>query len=289
MTISQDDSGAGGERPYGAILLDLDGTLVNDEGTVHPQNVEALQAVSRAGTVVMVATGRSLLATLEVLDLLELPTPAVIFNGAAIYNHANGRMIEERLLSKRLLAQAHDFLGRSGDLSVIMCAKEKFARAPRCGEEERALSGLKRIQTIPGEELAAIENVLRVTVLSRRHSDSHGLNAELGQEVQGPSYRTHFPLALLPRYKGSPFSVADLHAPCQGKAEALRYIAETHGIEANRVVAVGDAYNDVPMVEAAGLGVAMGNAVGGLKRRADRIIGDNQGAAIAGLVEELFL
>ncbi len=289
MTISRDDSETGEARPYGAILLDLDGTLVDDQGSVHPRNVEALRAASGTGTVVMVATGRSLLATLEVLDVLELPTPAVVFNGAAIYNPSNDRMLEERLLSKRLLTQTHDYLGRTGDLSVIMCSRDKYARAPRCEEEQRALSGLKSIQTIPSEELASIENVLRVTILSRRHPDSHGLNDELGQEVQGPSYRTHFPLALLPRYKGSPFSVADLHAPCQGKAEALRYIAETHGIEAGRVVAVGDAYNDVPMVEAAGLGVAMGNGVGGLKRRADRVIGDNHGPAIAELVEELFL
>ncbi len=289
MTISQDNLETPGGRPFAAILLDLDGTLVDDQGSVHPRNLEALQAASQAGTVVMVATGRSLLATHEVLDVLELPTPAVIFNGAAIYCPSKGRMLEERLLSKRLLTQAHDHLGRTGDLAVIMCAHNKYARAPRCAEEERALSGLKKIETVSEQELAGIENVLRVTFLSQRHPDSHGLHEELEREIVGPSYRTHFPLALLPRYKGSPFSVADLHAPCQGKAEALRYIEEAHGLTADRVVAVGDAYNDVPMVEAAGLGVAMGNAVGGLKRRADRIIGDNQGPAIAELVEELFL
>jgi hypothetical protein len=237
----------------------------------------------------MVATGRSLVATRGVLEVLALQTPAVVFNGAAIFCPTSDRMLEERLLSKRLLAQAHDLLVRTGDLSVIMCAHHKYARAPQSAEEERALSGLRNIETLPAEELAHVENVLRVTFLSKRHADSHGLNEELQREIVGPSYRTHFPLALLPRYKGSPYSVADLHAPCLGKAEALRYIEETHGIPASRVVAVGDAYNDVPMVEAAGLGVAMGNAVSGLQRRADRVIGDNQGTAIAELVEELFL
>lgn len=253
MTISRDNPETANGKPYGAILFDLDGTLVNDEGQVHPRNLEAVRAASEGGTVVMVATGRSLVATLDVLNVLDLPTPAVVFNGAAIYSRSKDRLIEERLLSKRLLVQAHDLLARTGDLSVIMCARNKYARAPRCEEEERALSGLKRIETVPEEDLAGIENVLRVTFLSRRFPDSHGLNDELEREVQGPSYRTHFPLALLPRYKGSPYSVADLHAPCLGKAEALRYIQETHGMPAERIVAVGDAYNDVPMIEAAGL------------------------------------
>jgi Cof subfamily protein (haloacid dehalogenase superfamily) len=289
MTIFRENSDTSSERAYGAILLDLDGTLVDDHGSVHERNVEALRAASEGGTVVMVATGRSLMATLEVLDVLELPTPAVVFNGAAIYCPKTGRMLEERLLSKRILTQAHDLLERTEDLSVIMCARNKYARAPRCAEEERALSGLKKVETVSVQALSEIENVLRVTFLSQRHEESRSLSEELEREVVGPSYRTHFPLSVLPRYKGSPFNVADLHAPCQGKAEALRYIEETHGITADRVVAVGDANNDIPMVEAAGLGVAMANAVAGLQRRADRVIGDNHGTAIAELVEELFL
>ncbi|MEZ5976532.1 MAG: HAD hydrolase family protein [Planctomycetota bacterium] len=170
-----------------------------------------------------------------------------------------------------------------------MTAFEKFARKPRNQAERDALAGLHKIQEVEAHEPPAVENVMRVTFLSDRHADSHAYHADLEQAVVGPSYRTHFPLSLLPRYVGSAYQVTDLHPPCLGKAEALRYLAETHGIQARQVVAVGDAYNDVPMIEAAGLGVAMGNAVGGLKRRAARVIGDNEGPAIGELVRELFL
>ncbi|MCA9003143.1 MAG: HAD-IIB family hydrolase, partial [Planctomycetes bacterium] len=115
MTIARDENGAGGEREFGAILLDLDGTLVHDGGHVHPRNVEALRAASENGVVVMVATGRSLIATRGVIEDLGLASPAVVFNGAAIYCPKDDRMLEERILSKRLLAQAHALLERTDD------------------------------------------------------------------------------------------------------------------------------------------------------------------------------
>ena len=61
-----------------------------------------------------------------------------------------------------------------------------------------------------------------------------------------------------------------------------------HGIPAERVLAIGDASNDVPMLEAAGLGVAMANSMGQALAAADRTIGDNNSDAIADLLEELF-
>ena len=76
---------------------------------------------------------------------------------------------------------------------------------------------------------------------------------------------------------------------CFTLAEGLRVLHERWGIPAERVVAVGDATNDVPMLAAAGLGVAMGNSFPGTRSAADRVIGDNDTDAIGLLVEELFL
>ena len=59
-------------------------------------------------------------------------------------------------------------------------------------------------------------------------------------------------------------------------------------MDAQRVVAVGDATNDVPMFEAAGLGVAMANGMPEARAAADRVIGDNNSDALAELLDELF-
>ena len=134
-----------------------------------------------------------------------------------------------------------------------------------------------------------LEEVIRITLLSPRHDSSLALYTEIQAVLDGPAYLTHFALSSLPHFPNSPFQIVDVQPDCGGKAAALRVLAERYGIPAERVVAVGDADNDLPMLRHAGLGVAMGNATPAAKDVADRVIGDHNGEALGLLIEELFL
>ena len=123
----------------------------------------------------------------------------------------------------------------------------------------------------------------------RCFAHSADYHAEVEQAVRLPAYYTHFPLSILPAHRASTYQAVDVHPPCRGKAEALRFLLEHFGIPPERVVAVGDASNDVPMVRAAGLGVAMENSMKELLEVADRVIGHHDTTAISELIEELFL
>ncbi|HET8933938.1 MAG TPA: HAD hydrolase family protein, partial [Polyangiales bacterium] len=96
------------------------------------------------------------------------------------------------------------------------------------------------------------------------------------------------PLAALVGFRDSTAQVVDVQPACDGKAEALRVLAENYGIDAARVVAVGDAGNDVPILRAVGLGVAMGNAPPAVQAVAARVIGTNNSSALAELIETVF-
>ncbi|MBK7877829.1 MAG: HAD family phosphatase [Planctomycetes bacterium] len=148
------------------------------------------------------------------------------------------------------------------------------------------MSGLKLVER---DELDGAEYVIRVSLFSRDHGDSARFAREVEAAVDGPCYITDFPLNVLPHHRESRLDVIDLHPPCLGKAEALRFLAEEHGIPPERVVAVGDATNDVPMFEAAGLSVCMSTGMEEARRVARRVIGSNEADSIAELVEELFL
>lgn len=275
-------------RAFDALLVDLDGTLLNRRSELPPANRKALRLAEERGVRVMVVTGRSLVATLPILLELGLTAPSAVFNGAAIWCPRSERFLEERTLSNRTLERTLDFGRCTGDLTIVMQSGRKLALAPRDDVELRALEGLHGLEFVEREELRQ-DYTMRVTFVSRRHPSSVELEAEFVEHCPFPTYLTHFPLSILPDHSDSPMHALDVHPPCRGKAEALRYLQEVEGIPSERVVAIGDASNDEPMIRAAGLGVAMGDGMASTRSLADRVIGGNDTSAIADLVEELFL
>jgi len=275
-------------RSYDALLLDLDGTLVDDRGGIHARTLASLRAAREQGVCVMVATGRSELASAEVLATLGMETLAVVYNGAAVWCPRRERLVEERLLSNRTLARALELGRAEGYLTVTMQAGAKHASPPRNAVEEAALGDMHGMLDVRADWDLPAEYVIRVTFYSDRHGTSAEFGAEIERAIGEPVYVTHFPLAALASHRSSPLQVVDVHPPCLGKAEALRVLAESYGIPAERVVAIGDASNDVPMLRAAGLGVAMQESMDEALAVADRVIGSNNSDAIGALVEELF-
>ena len=129
---------------------------------------------------------------------------------------------------------------------------------------------------------------IRVTLFAERES-SAAFAEELEQWIGQPIYMTHFPLSVLAHHRDSKLAVVDVHPPCRGKAEGLRVLEELYGIAPERTVAVGDATNDIPMFEAAGLAVAMQDGMPEAIAEADRVIASARDDPIGRLVDELFL
>ena len=78
--------------------------------------------------------------------------------------------------------------------------------------------------------------------------------------------RRFFPLETLPELSDFPLVYVDLEPASKGKAEALVFLEEEYDIPFEKVIAIGDQVNDIPMVEAAGLGVSMGNGTHFIER-----------------------
>ncbi len=276
-------------RAYDAILLDLDGTLVDDDGEIHPVTRKNLHAASESGVTVMIATGRSEATAVPVIESLGIDTPAVIYNGAAVYCPRERRLLEERNLPFELLEDLLDYADRFDHLPVVMCAKTKLALCPRTDAEEIALHDMKNLRIVEPKAMR-VERPIRVSLFSGTHATSDDFVRELMQEVgELDAYLTWFPLNLLPTHRGSELLVIDVQPRCQGKAEAFRILKDRFGVSPERTIAIGDAGNDLPILERAGLAVAMENALPEVKAAAHRVIGMNDSAAIGELVAELLL
>lgn len=274
-------------RSYDALVLDVDGTLLGDDERVHPRTLQALARAHAAGVVVMLATGRAHGTTRGLMRELGLTAPAMVYNGAAVYCPREDRLIERLVLADQLVAELHALATPRDLLTVVEHGDERYARAARNQHEAGLLAWLGCVLH-PAEALSLGQTV-RFTIFSEQHHDSLALHDEVRQVVSQPAYYTHFGLAMLAGFRDSKVQGLDVHPVCDGKAEAFRVLEAQYGITCGRVVAVGDADNDLPMLKLAGMGVAMGNATDAAKRTARRVIGDNCSDALARLIEELFL
>jgi Cof subfamily protein (haloacid dehalogenase superfamily) len=275
-------------RPYSALVLDIDGTLLDEQEQLHERTASAIARARAAGTVVMLATGRSHHGTREIAQRLDLDTPAIVFNGAAVYGLREDRLLSQYWLADAFVSELLDYAQSTELLQVVARADAQAVRTP-LAHEATLLGGFRNLHAVPFTQLPRTE-ALRVTLFSQRHADSATLLDEVQRAVPGhPAYYTHFGLCALAGFRDSSAQVVDVQPYCQGKAEALPLLQRNYGIAPEQVVAVGDASNDIPILRAAGLGVAMGHANPETKAVAKRVIGDNHGTALAELIEELFL
>jgi Cof subfamily protein (haloacid dehalogenase superfamily) len=275
-------------RAYDALVLDIDGTLLDEQNLIRPRTLTAIARAKKAGVVVMLATGRSHWGTREVFDMLELETLAVVINGAGVYDRREDRLIEHYALPEPMVANLLEYAEREQLLTVVSAMDGQYARQPE-GQETHILSDLRSLNIVTAQELPR-GDVTRVTLFSLKHVSSQSLYDDTRRAAGDyPAYYTHFPLAALAHFRASTAQVVDAQPDCRGKAEAFRVLMSRYRIAPERVVAVGDANNDLPMLRVAGLAVAMGNATPEAKAAAHRVIGDNDSDALAELIEELFL
>ncbi len=276
-------------RDYDALLLDLDGTLLTPDESIHPRTREAILEAERQGVEVMVVTGRSKISAMPIVTELGLDAPTVLFNGCAVWCHKDERMLEERTIATRTLERLHGWAADRGAQVLVMTADEKLALEPRNDEEARNFEGFIGVQFVDRPALLRDYTIRLSFLMKCGEVGSATVAAELEEAAGAPIYISHFPLSILPRHQTNPYSAIDVHAPCQGKAEAIRLLQETKGIPASRVIAIGDADNDIPMLRRAGLGVAMGNAFPEVQAEADLVLDHHRTDAIGALVEERLL
>jgi HAD superfamily hydrolase (TIGR01484 family) len=117
------------DRAYDALVLDIDGTLLDERGRVPPRVAHALARARAAGVLVTLATGRSHHATRPLMRELELDAPAVVFNGSALYCPREDRLIERRVLPDAFVAQLQALAELRDLLALVEHGDARYARA----------------------------------------------------------------------------------------------------------------------------------------------------------------
>jgi len=244
--------------PY-LVALDIDGTLIDYDQSMTERVRTAVAGVVAAGHQVVVATGRSVVGTVDVLALLDLAQGfAVCSNGAVTLRldpQAQGGYVVHDTVT--FDARAAVALLRQ-ELPDALFAVEVVGSGSRINAPwpEGELSGV--LEVVPFERLLDGETT-RVVVRSPEHAPEHFLEMVERIGLHGVSYAVGYTAWL------------DLAPEGVSKASALEKVRVELGVPPGRTLAVGDGRNDLEMLAWAARGVAMGNAADVVLAAADEI------------------
>ena len=243
------------------VALDVDGTTINHAGELSPAVHDAVRDVVADGHHVIIATGRSIVATMIVLDQLGIDTGyAVCSNGAVTLEldpraDRGFRVIEAVTFDP---APALNMLRAEWPDAVVAVEELGVGFKLSAPFPDGELQGALRV--VPWEELVA-EPVTRVTFRAPNGTaeDFLALTERIG--LHGVNYAVGFSAWL------------DLNPEGVSKGSALEILRRRLEIEPRHTLAVGDQRNDLEMLHWAARGVAMGNAPDEVKEAADEVAG----------------
>lgn len=267
---------------YRMLAIDLDKTLLDDSSRISPRSKQAIREAVKEGVIITISTGRMYLTSLPFVKELDLNSdwPMINYQGALIRTTGEGRLLHHCPLAN--------------DLAVSIAA---------VAEEE-------------GEEVCAYNDecvyINRENYFSSRYREKYGVTVEivdrldlfLEQQGWDPTKITIFNWdgkfekvrATLNSSHPGKFTMikpypyflefTDLGAT---KGQALRRLAGALDIRREEIISFGDSQNDIDMIQYAGLGVAMANALPEVLAVADLVTASNSEDGVARVIEEYVL
>ncbi|CQR47000.1 Sugar phosphatase YidA [Paraliobacillus sp. PM-2] len=263
------------------IALDLDGTLLTDNKVISERTKRIVLQAKKEGHIVVIATGRPHRASIDYYHELELNTPMVNFNGALIHHPTDTKW--QALHSPLPVRTAKEIIQTCYNLEVknIMAEVSDDVYIDRYDEElMEILHTNKEDNPIT---IGSLKNELKVdpTSLLIHPRESHITSLREQLDTDHATVIEH-------RKWGAPWNVIEIVRKGMNKAVGLKRISHYYHIPQENIIAFGDEDNDLEMIEYAGIGVAMGNAIDELKQIANYVTDNNEQDGI-GLFLEKYL
>lgn len=266
------------------IFLDLDGTLLSSEKEISPRTREVLDRAVNAGIHIVPSTGRFYDGVPQVVQDLPFIRYAVTVNGAQIYDIREKKVLHQADISPET---ADKVFSRLDQLPVIYDSFingwgymdealynqiDQFIQDPHVNKMVKDLR-----KPIPSLREYVRRNMTPVQKIQMFFNDMAERQAAWNSLVR------EFPQMAITSSIVNNLEINDLHA---NKGEALRFLAKHLGIDIQETMSFGDGSNDRSMIEAAGVGVAMGNATPALKSVANYVTDTNDQDGVAKVIEK---
>ncbi|SRR5579884_68386 len=268
-----------------AIAIDIDGTLVAPDEDVTPRVKRAVAQARAQGVLVMLATGRRFDSAQEFALALELDGPMIVSGGAMVCNAATGEIYYEDVLPAEGVAASVDLLREAG-LQPLLRERwslgHRLFTGPREFDDEPTKIYVSREGFVIREPYERLRETPDVMFAAGLAEDEDRLQEVAKQVWNIPNL---LPL-VLPYGPGVlPSPVLDIFNAGTCKAKALHFVSEQFGFEMKHTMAIGDGINDVDLLEAVGMPVAVGNAIPEAKAVAKAVVSANDEDGVAEAIE----
>lgn len=273
------------------VALDLDGTLFDNSSRISKRNLTAIRSITDKGIHVVISTGRPF----EGIPFDQIKGTginyAITANGSGIYEISTGKCLYENAMDEELVTPILNFL-LTRDIHTDAFIGGKGYTPVQCVETAQKLTVPSSIKNYIITTRTRLDNILqfihenqlkvqKMTLNFYPAADGTLIDRETVRKflVSNPSITT-----VCGGYNNLEFTRADAN-----KGVGLRKLAEILGVNPDATMAIGDTENDLAIIEAAGIGVAMGNATDAVKARADYVTTTNTKDGVAAAIEHFIL
>ena len=260
------------------VAFDLDGTLLGEELLVRPRVLSAIAKMRERGIQGCIVTGRMYRAALPFVRQLQFTAPVVCYQGAAVIDPQTDDVLQDLPLPNAQALELDAYARKSG-LHIQLYANDRYY----CEERNRYADLYAKI--------SGVEPIV-VPSLSRQFETWDATKACIIAEPE--TVVEHLPQvralcgdrAYVTR--SIPWFIEVMNSNVN-KGKSLEIVARYLDIPMEQVLAVGDSWNDAPLLQAAGFGVAMGSAPKELVQVADAVVADVENDGVAEAVERFVL
>lgn len=266
---------------YEILVLDIDGTLTNTEKNITPQTLDAIHKVQKRGHKVVLASGRptaGIRKVAEQIKLSEYDGYILSFNGAKIIRCKTNEVIYQKVLPRDIIPNLYT-AALKNSVGIISYENDSVIAGTDIDEymeKEARINGIpiKKVEDFPNYINFDVNKCLMTGSGSHMEKVEQILKKQFGHQLNIYRSEPYF-LELMPKNIDKAYSLGKL----------LQHL----GLSKDQMISCGDGFNDVSMIQYAGMGVAMANAQVEVKNAADYITLSNDEDGIAHVINEFML
>jgi len=262
---------------YKLVAADMDGTLLNSKDIITKRTQDSIKELVNKGIVFTICTGRPIQGIERYNKILKLDAPFITYNGAMIVESISKDVLFQKNLTNNDAKKIYQ-LGQELKTTIIIWSNNKLY-VNSINKRTQNYKKLSLVEPIIIDDIEKIANDGITKILWYDEVEKiRKYESTVYKEVSdGVNFCTSKPIFL------------EFFNSSVSKAVALKKIGDLLNIRKEEIIAIGDGFNDLPMLEYAGLGVAMGNAPKKIKERCHFITKSNDDDGVASFIEKHFL